>query len=209
MNQDKLEALLGRPLTSCEVTNRKLYLQIAQERLEDLTCLNLEEATEDRTYSVREGYQTVFTDMFTTVNSVTVNGSELDAADYTAMQWNKRTADWYNSVVLKNCTPEDTIVINADWGACSPTLQLLQAKLFGLVSSMNNSNGNVSSKKVEDFSISFNDNTVYEQFLLDNQALIGKYSICNIQTTVSGDVYPQYFDTDLGMYVDGYRGRPY
>lgn len=206
MSEEKLVALLGRPLTSYESANRVLYLKIAQERLEDLTCLNLEEGTEDRTFSVREGYQTVFTDLFTDVNSVTVNGSELDAADYTAMQWNRRTADWYNSVVLENCTAEDVVVVNADWGVCSPTLQLLQAQLFGLLSASNNGNGNVKSKKVEDFSITFNDNTVYDQFLLDNQSLISKYSLCNIQTTVSGDVYPHYPED---LYIPGYRSRPY
>lgn len=186
MNQAKLEALLGRPLSSIEATNRVLYLKIAQERLEDLTCLNLEEATEDRTFSVREGYQTVFTDLFTDVNSVTINGNEV--TDYTPMQWQKRNAAWYNSIVLENCTDQDEIVINADWGLCSPSLQLLQAQLFGLISKMNNGNGNVKSKKVEDFSITFNDNTVYDQFLMDNEGLLSKYSICNIQTTVSPDV---------------------
>lgn len=180
MNKTKLVALLGRPLTTIEDTNFSLYLKIAQERLEDLTCLDLEEATEDRTFSVREGYHTVFTDLFTGVNSVTVNGEALATTDYQARQWDRRSAAWYNSIVLDTCTEEAEIVINADWGVCSPSLQLLQAQLFGLLGSMNSGNGNVKSKKVEDFSITFNDNTVYDQFLLDNSAIIGKYSICNI-----------------------------
>jgi len=201
MNKTKLVALLGRPLTSYEDTNFAVYLKIAQERLEDLTCLNLTEATEDRTFSLREGYQTVFTDLCTEVNSVTLNGSTLESTEYTPMQWNRRSADWYNSIVLENCTSEDTIVINADWGVCSPTLQLLLAQLFGLVSAMNNSNGNVTEKKVEDFSIKFNGNSVYQQFMIDNESLLNKYSICNIQTTVSPDViHRELYPLDMDDY---------
>lgn len=200
MNQAKLEALLGRPLTTIEVTNLTLYLEIATERLQDLTCLNLTQNTEDRVYDVREGYTTVFTDPFTEINSVTVNGNTF--TDYTPMQWNRRNADWYNSIVLETC--EDEVTINADWGICSPELQLLTARLFGLMGIEKSGNGNVKSKKVEDFSITFNDNSAYDQFLLDNQSLINKYSLCNIGNVQHGSV------KRFGSYYHGtYRSRPY
>lgn len=182
MNETKLVALLGRPLTSIESTNLKMYLNIAKERLEDLTCLNLTATTEDRTYDVRQGFQTVFTDPFTEINSVKINGEPF--TDYTLRQWNRRNASWYNSIVVD--TSEEEVTINADWGMCSSELQLLQAKLFDLVGKMNTGNGNVKSKRVEDFLIAFNDNTVYQQFCLDNQSLIAKYSLCNIADVQHG-----------------------
>lgn len=193
-------ALLGRPLTQVEDTNYSLYLKIAQERLEDLTCLNLEDETADRIFDVREGYTTVFTDPFTAINSVEINGNAF--TDYTPMQWDRRNARWYNSIVLKTCAKE--IKINADWGLCSPELQLLTARLFSLLGSEKAGNGNIKSKKVEDFTISFNDNSVYEQFLVDNQPLIAKYSLCNIGNIQHGNT--RRFD---GYEYGSYRSRPY
>lgn len=194
-------ALLGRPLTPNEDANYPLYLKIAQERLEDLTCLNLSSETEDRIFDVREGYTTVFTDPFTKINSVTINGNAF--TEYTPMQWNRRNADWYNSIVLETC--DDEVTINADWGLCSPELQLLTARLFGLLNGENSGNGNIKSKRVEDFHIAFNDNSVYQQFLLDNQALINKYSLCNIGNIQHGRT--RRFD---GYSFDSsFRSRPY
>lgn len=178
MSEDEIAALLGRPLMPLEVENFTEYLKIAQERLEDLTCLNLNEETEDRVFDVREGYTTVFTDPFVAINSVKINGNAV--SDYTPMQWNRRKADWYNSIVLKNVTCADEITINADWEIASPELELLIARLFGLLNAESSGNNNIKSKRVNDFQITFNDNSVYQQFLIDNQALIDKYSLCNI-----------------------------
>lgn len=177
MNKTQMVALLGRPLTPNEDANFNLYLKIARERLEDLTCLNLEDGTEDRVFDIREGYTTVFTDPFTDIDSVKIDG--IAVSDYTPMQWNRRKADWYNSIVLKNVTCGE-VTINADWGICSPELQLLTARLFGLLNTEKSGSGNIKSKRVNDFQITFNDNSVYQQFLIDNQALINKYSLCNI-----------------------------
>lgn len=184
MKKTTVVALLGRPLTSIEDTNFETYLKIARERLEDLTCLNLTDETDDRTYDVREGYTTVFTDPFTAINSVKINGNAV--SDYTPMQWDRRNASWYNSIVLQ--TSDCEVTINADWGLCSPELQLLTARLFGLLNTEKSGNGNIKSKKVEDFSVTYNDNTAYQQFLLDNQALINKFSLCNIGNIQHGNV---------------------
>lgn len=184
MNQSKVSALLGRPLTSIESTNFNLYLSIAMQRLEELTCLNLEKKTEARTYDIRQEFKTVFTDLFTTVTEVKVDGNVI--TDYHPRQWDRRNGSWYNSIVLE--TRGDVVEVTADWGICSPDLQLLLANLFALVGEMNVSNGNVKSKRVEDFQITFNDNTVYDQFVMDNQATISKYSICNVGDVINGDV---------------------
>ena len=187
MNKTTMVALLGRPLTSIEDTNYNLYLKIAVERLQDLTCLNLETATEDRTFDIREGYSTVFTDLFTEINSVTVGGETVTA--YSARQWDRRNTSWYNSIVLDKCqTSNGEVTINADWGICSPELQLLLARLFGLLGQENKGNSNIKSKRVEDFHITYNDNSTYQQFLIDNQLLLDKYSICNIGNIQHGEV---------------------
>ena len=184
MTQAQLEALLGRPLTPVEVTNLDLYLEIAYQRLEELTCLNLKSSSEDRTYGIRKEMSTVFTDLFTEIESVKVDG--VTVTDFQPRQWDKRNANWYNSIILNRTGKE--VTINADWGICSVDLKLLVAKLFALVGTMNTTNGNIKSKRVEDFTITFNDNTVFDQFLLDNSATINKYSICSIGDAQNGDV---------------------
>ena len=184
MTQAQLEALLGRPLTPVEVTNLDLYLEIAYQRLEELTCLNLKSSSEDRTYGIRKEMSTVFTDLFTEIESVKVDG--VTVTDFQPRQWDKRNANWYNSIIL-NMTGKE-VTINADWGICSVDLKLLVAKLFALVGTMNTTNGNIKSKRVEDFTITFYDNTVFDQFLLDNSATINKYSICSIGDVQNGDV---------------------
>lgn len=41
ITQDEMSALLGRPLSSSELDNYQLYLQIAILRIEDLLCIKL------------------------------------------------------------------------------------------------------------------------------------------------------------------------
>lgn len=42
INQETIEALLGRPLSDVEAANFELYLQVAVERLDDLLCIDLD-----------------------------------------------------------------------------------------------------------------------------------------------------------------------
>lgn len=188
MTQAELVKYLGRSLTPLEVTNLTMYLEIALEHLEALTCLNLKTETTERIYDVRKGYQTVFTDLFKTITNVEIDGNVI--TDYKTYQWDRRNATWFNSIVLK--TSADEIAITADWGMPSVELSMLQAKLFGLIGDMNNSKGLVKSKQVEDFRVTFSDNSEYDQFVYDNQALISRYSICNIGEIKHGSVWSDY-----------------
>lgn len=193
MKQAEIAALLGRPLTPIEVSNFKLYIDIAKERLSDLICTSFEEVTEDRVFDIRADYRTVMLDVFTEINSVVHDGTTI--TEYTPFQWSKRNGDWFNSIVLDECL-EGTLTINADWGFCyPPDIKLLLAKLFSLVGQMNNSTGNVKSKEVEDFKITFSGATDYDQFVSDNQATIDKYSLCREVTVTNGRVSDlhQYF----------------
>jgi hypothetical protein len=175
MTESTLEKLLGRPLTQIEKDNQ--YLKIAIAQLESLVCMNLTIDTEDRVFDVREGYQTVFTDLFTTINSIT------GITDYEVRQWDRRNADWYNSVIID--TQESEVTINADWGICSPELQQLIVKMFKMLTS---SKRLVKTKEIEDYRVTYNDNTEYQQFLADNAQIINKYSLCTIGQIRSGDV---------------------
>lgn len=190
MNQAQLESLLGRPLTPVEVENRSLYLDIARETLETMICSRLDQVTETRTFDTREGFRTVFIGYFTDISKVTYKGEEL--TDFSKRMWDERNSDFFNSIVFDGQLNGAEIEIEADWGFdCLPKdLLQLQAKLFAQVSAKNTNNSNISSKKVEDFSITFrNDLTLDEQFAQDNASVIGKYSLCSTGNVKSGALY--------------------
>lgn len=186
MKQTELEALLGRPLTPTEASNRKLYLEIAEESLfgeGGLLCIDPTEDTGERVFEKREGMSTVFTGIFTKINSVKVDGED---ATYTPYFWDSRNSDFYNSIVLtENCGSE--VVVDADWGlGCLPKdLKRLLAQAFAVVSAKRQVK-NVKSKKVEDFSITYGDLSEDDQFVADNARVIKKYSMCDIGYVRSG-----------------------
>lgn len=184
MDQAKLSALLGRPLTPIEVTNMALYLERSKESLEQLLCISLDVHGESptataRTYRSREGYSTVFADIFTGVPSVTINGAA------TTLQhpafWDNRNLGYYNSLVFDNqFSCEQDVVITALWGFASlpDDLAQLWAQSFALVATPR-AIKRVKSKKNEDFSIAFADITDDQSFLDDNRRVIGKYRMCD------------------------------
>lgn len=182
MTQDTLEALLGRSLTPREVENLSLYLQIAEDNLDTLLCTTIEEVTETRIYEARDGYSTIFTDIFQTVTEVKVNGEATDG--YYKARWDRRNASWYNSIVLnERVNDTDTLVeVTATWGfdpSDTPVdLQRLLAQMFAVVSAKYQSR-DIKSKKVEDFSITYSDMTTDEKLAADNSLTISKYSQCN------------------------------
>jgi|SRR5215217_3883091 len=187
MNQSELEALLGRSLTPNEVANLTLYLDIATENLETILCISLSttDVTEARVFIPREGYRTVYTDPFTDVSIVTVNGNEVT---YYPAFWDKRTSDYYNSIVLDKKTCKD-VTITATWGfpELPSDLKQLLARSFSLAS-QSYKNISVKTKRVEDFSITYEDLTDDEAFGLKNAKTIHKYSQCDIINVVNGKV---------------------
>lgn len=189
MTQAKLEALLGRSLTPREVTNLQLYLDIAKESLEELLCLSLcDEGDTTRVFNVREGYSTVFTDIFTELSEVKVDGTV--TTDYYPAFWDKRSNAYYNSIVLDDCNVTE-VEITGFWGfdEVPNDLQLLWAQSFANVSKQYKAGaGNVKSKQVEDFRISYGDLTDDEVFMNANSRIIKKYSMCNIGYVKHGDV---------------------
>lgn len=188
MTPEQLSALLGRSLTGAEVTNLTLLLAIAQTQLEDLICSPLTDRTEARTFTARDGYRTLHTPIFEVIVSVTVNGET--RTDYVAKQSGNRNSTWFNSIVFEEAV-SGTVVVTADWGFTTlpSDLELLIAKLFGVAANNNLGTDRVSSKKVEDFSISFTSTSEEQSFLDKSSVTLRKYSSCDQSEVVSGDLY--------------------
>lgn len=187
MSQSELEALLGRSLTPTEITNFDTYLEIAKENLEELLCISLdyqdtsgEPEKTTQTFDIRDGYRTVFTGIFTELTEVKVDGTVIE--DYHVAFWDKRSNPYYNSIVLDDCDGKE-VEITGYWGFDSlpSDLQLLWAQAFANVSKKYVAGGgNVKSKQVEDFRITYGDLTDDEAFTSANARTIRKYSLCNI-----------------------------
>ena len=181
LKKETLVKLLNRPLTTAEDANYELYLKIAKQRLSELLCMNLSTTAGERTYESRTGYRTVYIDPFTDIISVKINGDEVDADDYTLKQNDNLNASWYNIIEFDRQRSGQKIVVDATWGFgsnCPLDLQLLLAKLFDQ-GSVEQIKDEVKSKKIEDFTVTYNDSATYDDFVLANKAVIDKYSYCN------------------------------
>lgn len=197
MSQSELEALLGRSLTPREVANRELYLEIAKESLEELLCISLDSQDDTsgsgdeeytQTFDIREGYSTVFTDIFTELTEVKVDGKV--TTDYHVAFWDKRSNAYYNSIVLDGIKGSEA-EITGFWGfdTIPKDLQLLWAQAFANVSKTYNAGaGNVKSKQVEDFRVTYGELSDDDVFLDANKRTISKYSMCNIGYVLHGNV---------------------
>ena len=185
-----MASLLGRSLTPIEVTNFNLYLKIARQSLDDLLCTNLCDDSDPRTFDARGGYSTVFTDIFTDVQSITVNGEAV--TDYSVRQWDRRNGSWYNSIVFEDKLYEDdVVVVSASWGfSTMPSdLQLVLAQLFGLITKKNKFDSTITKKKVEDFEVWLNiDADLDDEFYRQYNKTISKYSLCTIGNIQQGSV---------------------
>jgi len=195
MSQSELEALLGRSLTPAEVTNLDLYLNIATENLEQLLCMVLTETSgEDdaRLYDAREGYSTLFVDIFTELNEVQIDGDIIPSDKYSVRQWDRRNGTWYNSIVFSERFSSDKEVqVSANWGfATMPVdLQSVLAGLFDLVTKKSKLDPSVTQKQVEDFRIHLNaDVDLDTEFYKKYAKTISKYSLCEIGNVKNGEV---------------------
>lgn len=200
MSQSDLEALLGRSLTSYEISNLTLYLDIAYQSLEDLICSPIDDITETRVFDLREGYSTAFVDIFREVTEVKIDGTVKETSDYSVRQWDKRNASWYNSLVFEDCfrNCDETIEVTGVWGFENSSgedsdlpsdLQLVIAGLFDLITKKNKYDPTINSKQVEDFRISFSaDVDLDTEFNAKYAKTLAKYSLCYIPYLLHGKV---------------------
>lgn len=185
MDKEQMSALLGRPLTPVEDANYKTYLKIARESLDSLLCMRLCDDEETRYYDVREGYSTVFTDVFTEVEEVKLDGKVVSSDNYSVRQWDRRNGSWYNAIVFdcRFSERDKEVEVTADWGFYSmpADLQAVLAGLFSQVTKKNTYDGTIASKQVEDYRISFRaDADLDTDFMQKYGATLAKYSICKV-----------------------------
>jgi len=181
LTEAQLAKLLNRSLTSAESANFDLYLKIAVQRLQELLCVDLCRKDGERTYESRSGYRTVYVDPFTELNSVTIDGDEVDEGDYTIKQNDSLNGSWYNAIEFDTRRSGQKIVVDADWGFNPlPTdLQLLLAQLFNQGSVEQTADNTVKSKKIEDFTVTYKDGATYDEFITANSSTINRYSQCH------------------------------
>lgn len=177
MEQSQIGKLLGRPLTKVECNNFDLYLEIAEENLENLLCLDLEEEIGTRIFTAREEYCTLWTGVFTKVTEVKVDGETV--TNYYKAQGNKRYGEWFNSIVFEEPVSGE-VEVTASWGfdGMPVDLERLLAQMFANVSKQY-STTKVTSKQVEDFRITVKDETKAD-FLAQNGRVISKYALCDV-----------------------------
>lgn len=187
MDQTQLEAILGRPLTQREIDNLDIYLEIAEDSLGELLCTDIKRMDgKTRTFKSRAGYRTVWTGIFRSIQEVKVSGKAV--SDYTIAQNDNSYGGWYNSIIF-NKSVKGTIEIRANWGfeTYPNDLQLLLAQLFANISKKYSTDGKITNKRVEDFSISFDGSKTDDQSFIDeNIRIINKYSVCNVIDLING-----------------------
>ncbi|WP_439946507.1 hypothetical protein [Streptomyces sp. BBFR109] len=175
-DKEKMAELLGRPLTSAEDSNFDLYLDIAVGRLSNLLCFSFDTAGGARTFPSRDGYRTVYVDPFTATTSVTVNGEA--RTDYAKKQNDAYNGSWFNSIEFDEPLCGERVELNATWGfgATLPgDLALLLAALFAVNEA---EVSDVKSKKIEDFSVTYRDDTKLDQVADQHKDTIVKYAVC-------------------------------
>lgn len=194
MTQAQIAALLGRPLTASEAANFETILSAALEQLQTLICSPIAyEASVERTFGTRKGYRTAFVDLFTSATEVKLAGVVIAPANYRLQFFDNRNGTVKNSIVFTEDTRGRELSVTGNWGfdtsntnTIPADLQLLIAKLFG--ESTKKDTGNVKSKKIEDFNITFMDASAQERFYVDNSKTINKYSICDLIDIQSGAI---------------------
>lgn len=181
LTQAQMSKLLNRSLTTAEIANFDLYLKIATQRLEELLCMVICGGDDERTYGSRSGYRTVYVDPFTSIDSVTIDGNEVDAADYTVKQNDRFNGSWYNVIEFDAKRSGENITVDADWGFDSlpADLQVFLARLFAQGSVEQTVDNTIKSKKIEDFTVTFKDSATFDEFVLANSTTVDKYSQCS------------------------------
>lgn len=187
MDKTTIAKLLGRPLTSSEDSNFEQYINYTISTLENLLCWSpiCDEAT--ATYESRDGYRTLWTDPFTSITDVKVDGSAV--TDYKLAFNGNFNYPFYNSVVFPHPLGGQTVEITGTWGfeELPADLGSLVAEIFKMTGRVNTANlsGNVKSKSVEDFSITYSDRSEMDALASNNSSVIAKYSNCQSAGQIS------------------------
>jgi hypothetical protein len=91
--------------------------------------------------------------------------------------------------VFEEALEGQEVVVDAQWGFNNvpSDLNMVLAQLFAYAAEKKTL-GSVKSKRVEDFHITYGDNTDFQELVADNAIIINKYTMCDIYETRHGDV---------------------
>lgn len=179
ISSTNMSKLLGRPLTPAETSNYNTYITGAIQMLDTLLCTNIASTKQTRVYRSKIDMSEVFIDPFTTITSVTINGTE--RTDYTVKQNDNYTADWYNILEFNSTLKGEKVTVEAKWGfsGCPVDLEQLVAKLFVLSANPVKQNSDVKRKKIEDVEVEyFSNDSGIESLQRDYAGVIAKYGNC-------------------------------
>ena len=188
MDKTSIAKLLGRPLTSLEDSNFEQYINYTISTLENLLCWSPVCTDATASYESRDGYRTLWTDPFTSITDVKVDGTAV--TDYKLAFNGNFNYPFYNSVVFPYPLGEQTVEITGTWGfeelpADLGSLVAEIFKMYGRVSTYNGS-GILVNKKVEDTSFTYSDKvSEMEALSSKNSSVISKYSNCQSAGEIS------------------------
>lgn len=181
--------LLGRSLSSTEESNFEQYKDYTISTLTNLLCWSPVCSNTTAKYKARQGYHTLWTDPFTSISEVKVNGSAV--TDYTMAFNGNYNYPFYNSLEFPYPLSGQTVEITGTFGFVDLPADLGSLiaeifKMYGRVNQANNS-GNVKSKSVEDFSITYGDDTEMSALISAFSGIIAKYSNCDTGEILHGE----------------------
>ena len=191
LDKATLEELLGRSLTSSEDSNLQQYINYIETTLANLLCWSPLKGASVASYEARDGFRTLWTDPFTSITEVKVDGTAV--TDYKLAFNGNKNYPFYNSIIFPRPLEGQTVELTGTWGFDDLPADLgsLVAEIFKMYGRqlMGNQSGNITNKRVEDFSISYSDKSEMEALINDNASIVSKYSNCQ-----AGDV--QFGETD-------------
>lgn len=184
LTEQQVESYLQRSLTSFESGNFNNLLRIAISKLEALICSKVGYIEEERTFQGRDGMRSVFVGLCSEVKSVKVNSNSVDFATYLG----DNASQICDNIVLNKPTRHtDVITVHGGFGLKVIPEELVQviSELFAVKLA---GGDKITSKKVEDFSITYDKTSETDRIIESYKSILDKYSQCSQITLRSGEI---------------------
>lgn len=184
LTKEQVEGYLRRSLTPFESDNFDNLLRIAISKLEALICSKVGYIEEERTFQGRDGMRSVFIGLCSEIQSVKVNSNSVDFATYLG----DNASQLCDNIVLNKPTKHtDVITVYAGFGLKVIPEELAQviSELFAVKLA---GDDKITSKKVEDFSITYDKTSETDRIIESYKSILDKYSQCSQITLRSGEI---------------------
>ncbi|MCJ1965193.1 hypothetical protein [Candidatus Nanosynbacter sp. TM7-057] len=159
-------------------------MRIAISKLEALICSKVGYIEEERTFQGRDGMRSVFIGLCSEVKSVKVNSNSVDFATYLG----DNASQLCDNIVLNKPTKHtDVITVHGGFGLKVIPEELVQviSELFAVKLA---GGDKITSKKVEDFSITYDKTSELDRIIENYKSILDKYSQCSQITLRSGEI---------------------